>query len=359
MFKYINILLSNDAVSFCYYKNSNDSKLISLKNLKKVIAFATKNNLKINFIYNNQQLPDEYEKIIQTTDHSKIIPIENFSPESLMIINYKNDKQIESLKDGENNYILRLEKKYINNLNDIIKSLIGKFKRLNLILLDIDKYNDNDLSDYNKQLKLLYNIIKPEYKNGNLFELNFVTDRILLSKMKNCNAGIDHITYAPDGRFYICPGFYYDETEDDFVIEKEGNIEIKNQYLFDIKNAPLCSKCDAFHCIRCVYLNQRSTLEVNTPSKQQCLISHYEREISKNLLNSLCNYEPFNKMSEIPNISYTDPIEIFLQPKKNPNERIIQKSNVKDNKDSNEKIIDLLNQLLINQKTIIELLSKK
>ena len=126
-----------------------------------------------------------------------------------------NKTQMSNLSKNKNrNIILRLDKKSINDLNTIILSLFNKFKRLNLVLLDMEEYTKDDINKYEKQLNELISVIISEYKKGNDFEINFLTDRLLLNKFNNCKAGIDHITIAPNGKFYTCPGFYYNNEND-------------------------------------------------------------------------------------------------------------------------------------------------
>ena len=102
------------------------------------------------------------------------------------------------------------------------------------------------------------------------------------------------ITVAPNGMFYICPSFYYDErmgidnlmhykhpSSDRYVGDLESGLGISNSALLDLQHAPLCRNCDAFHCNRCVWLNQKLTLDINTPSHQQCVMSHVERNAGR------------------------------------------------------------------------------
>lgn len=131
--------------------------------------------------------------------------------------------------------------------------------------------------------------------------------------MNNCNAGYETITVAPDGRFYICPAFYYGDKCDCGSLS-DGLI-IKNPQLYKIEYAPICRKCDAWHCHRCVWLNSKKTLEINTPGHIQCVMSHIERNASRNLLVGLREICDFLPETNIPELSYLDPFE------KNDNEK--------------------------------------
>jgi len=126
----------------------------------------------------------------------------------------------------------------------------------------------------------LKNTVKEAFVQGLLPQINLLTDRILLDKMNNCNAGIENITLAPNGKFYVCPAFYL-ENENDSVGDLVTGINIKNKYLYQLQNAPLCRKCDAYQCKRCVWLNRKTTREVNTPSHEQCVVAHIERNAGR------------------------------------------------------------------------------
>ena len=143
------------------------------------------------------------------------------------------------------------------------------------------------------------------------FEINFVTDRWLLTGMNNCEAGIKHITVAPNGKFYICPAFYY-ENQEDYFGDIASDFEIKNAQLLEFDHAPICRICDSFHCKRCVFLNKKTTLEINTPSSQQCIVSHIERNFSKHILDSLQTLNKFSTLNKIEAIDYLDPLELII-----------------------------------------------
>ena len=140
---------------------------------------------------------------------------------------------------------------------------------------------------------------------------NLLTDRMFLDKMNNCNAGDESITLAPDGKFYICPAFYLDGSK--AVGDLENGLDIKNRQLYRLDHAPICRKCDAWQCRRCVWLNRKTTLEVNTPSHEQCVVAHIERNASRRLLKEIRTLGEFLPEKEIKEIDYLDPFDIIKQ----------------------------------------------
>jgi CXXX repeat peptide maturase len=128
--------------------------------------------------------------------------------------------------------------------------------------------------------------------------------------MNNCDAGIANITLAPNGKFYVCPAFYYNDADDD-IGDLEKGLDIKNAQLFHLEYAPLCRICDAYQCRRCVWLNRKTTLEVNTPSHEQCVVSHLERNQSRLLLERLRQETSFKSDADMKEIDYLDPFDIL------------------------------------------------
>ena len=131
----------------------------------------------------------------------------------------------------------------------------------------------------------------------------------MLTKPNHCNAGIENTTLAPNGKFYVCPAFYYSNPGDS-VGDLLNGLDIKNQQLYKLDHAPLCRHCDAYHCRRCVWLNHKTTYEINTPSHEQCVVAHTERNMARKLLAAIREKAEFMPEVEIKEINYTDPFEV-------------------------------------------------
>ena len=68
------IQLDDTSTSYCHYENpKRKENLIGLDTLKSGILFAMKENLMIQFVYPDYELPQEYKDAIETIDHSKIV----------------------------------------------------------------------------------------------------------------------------------------------------------------------------------------------------------------------------------------------------------------------------------------------
>ena len=318
MLQYLIIQLDDTSVSYCHYDNpKKECNLISLDNLKAGILFAMKENLMIQMVYPDYQLPEEYEATIETIDHVKIKPITQSTDANVVVIDSWND--LDSLKaDKEIAYVLRTGKVSFFECYSRLLPILDEVSRLNVVIKDVESFTDDDFAQYKTILDEIASKVKDCYEKNHAVQLNLLTDRMMLDKMNNCNAGWESITLAPDGRFYVCPAFYLADEEEDFGLGKakysvgdlKNGLDIKNPQLYRLDHAPLCRKCDAYQWRRCVLLNRKTTYEINTPSHEQCVMAHVERNASRDLLESIRTLGTFLPDKEIKEINYLDPFDI-------------------------------------------------
>lgn len=270
-----------------------------------------KENLNVQIVYPDYEIPDEYKVLIDTVDHADIVS-SNCADLGLrenaevITFNTLNEMRGYPLKSGSA-YVLKIDiDSFIENV-DSFKSILPKVDRLNVVFINPENFSDDKQQLYSKALDKLAESVVEEYKNSRSTQINLLTDRIMLNDMNNCNAGTESITIAPDGKFYICPAFYLNGEK--AVGDLSSNLEIPNPQLYRIDHAPICRICDAYQCRRCVWLNKKLTLEVNTPSRQQCVMSHVERNASRGLLSKIRKIGTFLPEKEISEINYLDPFD--------------------------------------------------
>ena len=187
-------------------------------------------------------------------------------------------------------YVLRIDKFTLFSQVDNVCALLSQVDRLNVVLTDVETFSDEDFVVYKKVLNKLAVAEETACLNSKNIQCNLLTDRMMLDRMNNCGAGDTTITLAPDGKFYICPAFYLENQEDALgdlkhsIGDLDNGLDIKNSQLYKLDHAPLCRHCDAYQCKRCIWLNRKLTYEVNTPSHEQCVMAHLERNASRNLL---------------------------------------------------------------------------
>lgn len=322
MLTYLIILLDDTSVSFCHYDVAGkESHLIDIETLRRGIVWAMKENLNIQFVYPDYHLPEEYRTVIETIDHTKIGPVgcgerldvivtEDISGEgdTLSIVGNEADMN-ESCT-----YVWRTTLKELNQqVNDVLTAL-SSIRRLNLVMTGIETWKQEEYDCYKDILNMLVDGVLELFKQGKNPQLNILTDRLSIGHMNNCGAGESSVTLAPDGRFYICPAFYNGQHDDGVnkgLSIETGVLTIPNQQLYRLDYAPICRVCDAFHCRRCVWMNERLTYDVNTPSHQQCVVAHLERNASRRLQQKMLAVGiRMEETKEIPEVDYLDPFEL-------------------------------------------------
>ncbi len=315
--QYLVILLDDTSVAYCHANNPlTERHLMPIDTLKKAILFGMKQNLMIQYVYPDYELPAEYAEVIESIDHVKIgrdVKVYNGVP-----VHAEGKTAVLRLTIGE-----FIEKQYD------IAALLPQVERLNISLTDIETFKDDQIEAYKKALdtlaKVAGNLLISSAKTDSEKSVgcvNIITDRLSLKEMHNCDAGVGNITVAPNGKFYLCPAFYYDEKmgvsnrmnhakpeSTRSVGDLDSGLNIPNKQLLQLDHAPLCRHCDAYHCNRCIWLNDRLTMDANTPSRQQCILSHLERNATRTLQLSL-QQKGIQAGSEIPEISYLDPFEV-------------------------------------------------
>lgn len=316
MLKYLIVQLDDTAPSFCHYPNDRKERtLIPLETLKKALVWGMKENVIFQFVYPDYELPEEYKSAISSVYRADIVssgnPDKALSEDADIVVldSWKDGKYVEVRKDTA--YVVRATFAELLANVGALKSLLTKVDRLTVMPLDVESYTDSMNGDYSALLDSLADTVRDEFVKGHAVQFNLLTDRILLDKMNNCNAGVETLTLAPDGKFYVCPAFYL--CEDGYAVgDIENGPRIPNQQLYTLGRAPVCRECDAWQCRRCVWLNRRLTLEVNTPGHQQCVISHLERNASRELLKSLKEKGILINRDEISLVDYLDPISKFV-----------------------------------------------
>ena len=311
--QYLMIVLDSSAPSFCYYEAAtHNRKVIPFEMLERGIEFAVNKSLGITAIYGTETLPDEHRQLLDAVAHIRILPYRdgvNFTGNDLVVLDASRDASFpyRLLEQEITHLTLAIHLSDAGKMYSFIENNHCFLRRLSVVFKGLETADECMLNDFRLALQrlrpLLFNILSKE----RFPEIGFATDRMFLGEMNNCNAGVTHVTLAPDGKFYICPGFYHDSVLP--VGSLEDGIQIKNPQLLAYSHAPICQRCDCYQCKRCVYLNRRTTLEANTPSHQQCVASHHERNLSGWVLRKFQNQGMMEDLPEIPPLFYLDPME--------------------------------------------------
>jgi CXXX repeat peptide maturase len=272
-----------------------------------------KENLMIQFVYPDYELPEDYKKTIESIDHSKIVSSlceDNSLRGDADVIILHDWKSISFYPfEKDQCYAIRTSKDDFFDRHLLLKNVIGNVAKLNVVITDIEDFSEDDFVKYKQCLLSISEYVEKLLIEGNTPQFNLLVDRIQYSSMNNCDAGWKNVTLAPNGKFYVCPAFYY-EDENDSIGDLEQGLNIKNKQLYRLDHAPICRHCDAYQCKRCIWLNRKTTLEVNTPSHEQCVVSHLERNASRELLERCLKKNMSLTRQTIKEISYLDPFDI-------------------------------------------------
>ena len=304
MIKYAVILLDDTSTAYCHAGNPLvESKLMPKKILKEAIFWCMKENLNIQFVYPDYELPNEYLSIIDSVDHADI---KHLVEADVTVFDGWEELNINNLKSPS--IVLRLTKKELLGKHERYQEILNYDGHVSIVITDVEEFTANDFDEYQKLLGKLAISAASQALRGRLPQINILTDRMYLSAMNNCDAGNESIAIAPNGKFYACPAFYYDDENNNIGSLCDG-LEIKNGQLYKLNYAPICRNCDAYQCRRCIWLNKKMTLEVNTPSHEQCVLSHIERNSARDLLNSIRGSVDYLPDIIIEEIDYLDPLK--------------------------------------------------
>lgn len=306
MIKYAIILLDRTSIAFCHAENPySERQLMNLETLRNAIVWCMKENLRIQFVYPDYKLPQQYYDVIDTIDHADIKHLES---SDVAVFNGLKDL----CETKAHSIVIRVSKDELFEDYDRIISFLKPQIHISIVITDIDKFTSEDFNKYHTFLSNLSLYAEKLILESKMPQISILTDRLALSSMNNCNAGDESITIAPNGKFYVCPAFYY-EDENDSVGSLSDGLQIKNNQLYKLTYAPICRNCDAYHCRRCVWLNRKTTLEVNTPSHEQCVISHIERNFGRELLYKIRKHGDFLPGTDIKEIDFLDPFDNLIK----------------------------------------------
>ncbi|WP_346939904.1 radical SAM peptide maturase, CXXX-repeat target family [uncultured Clostridium sp.] len=306
-YRYIQIMISDNIVPHCDYRNIyRNNEIMDEDTIKRAMEFSINNGYEIVFL-------GEPPKSIEIKNPSVIYITGEDDKKQRSSEQYIDiyDNEVKCSAENIKNCVLLINKDNIKNLSTLIEKLLKNKERINLVLEGTDKWTEEEINEYGNELDIITELIVEECKKNNYVEVNVLTDRLNSYKHCNCTNGSKTITLAPNGKFYICPAFYFNNPGDSIGNLDRGIIN-ENESLMHGEKSSLCKQCDAYQCKICKFMNKKLTEEYVAPSKIQCLISNYERNKSKELQKKLIKsgLEVSNKI--MGDINSLDPLENFL-----------------------------------------------
>ena len=267
--KYLFFIIHNNMIPHCMYDTDDLNYEMKEDVFKEGLKYAHDNNMipvflgdpgdllcrkeanKVHILISNEKgyvARNEVEEVIPVIDtHDFYEP--SFA-ESCILLIYKDN-------------IVRL-KEYVDQL---YRS--ERCRRINIIKKDLFNWDDTDLNEYDCVLQDLYSWSQNSSISINIFDY--------LEERTFCDAGRNEFTLAPNGNFYICPGYYFND-KNNTIGNLSTGIRVLDQELFEIQKSKKCLQCDAKQCIRCSFINYKKTKMINVPASIQCNVSELENQ---------------------------------------------------------------------------------
>jgi CXXX repeat peptide maturase len=310
-------VVAQDAPSFCHYAEMPVTReapsLMPYPILQALLRWCEQRNVALNFLHGGDPLPAEHDAAIENAGHARIVPVSLAAryPEAVLVAGPRDYQSLIELSPNRSRVlILRADVATLPQLPQLIATALPRSRRVNLLLERPDLFGEEDFSAYRAALADIAETLRDHYLGGRARELNVLSDRLMLSAPNDCGAGERHLTVGTDGQFYLCPAFFHARDQEYVSGSLETGPRKRNPELFGRGRAPICRECDAFQCKRCLYLNREATLEINTPSREQCVLAHLEREASIHLRRKLVrDNEAFRRFREPPDLEFFDPFE--------------------------------------------------
>jgi radical SAM peptide maturase (CXXX-repeat target family)/CXXX repeat peptide maturase len=271
------ILPSDDAVVHCSYTRRHpDARLLDEDDLQNGLRYAREHFCRPVILQ-----PESGERLDLTSDWDPISIVSARSKHAAAGDILVFDNHVDQ-GDSCDNSILLVDAGNIDQLATLVRSLLRRAKRINLVLRGIEGLNDATAGEYERQLGAVAEELLVATQDGAEREVSVLTDRLHLTSAEDCGAGVHTVTLAPNGRFYLCPGFYHNDPAESVGSPSEG-VDPQTVDLCRRRHAPLCVSCDAFQCRRCLFTSHSQTLHYNVPGRDQCVMSHVELKVTARL----------------------------------------------------------------------------
>lgn len=262
----VDILLDSASPAVCGYSKSDIAERMDAGTLRRFADARGDLNVDVNVIY-----PTETDKNL--AEILSKIPHRPIMPESGSIYRVAERYFITALSFEE----------FQRDPLGAIDHLLPQADRINIMLHDYAGFNPEA---YRTALLALKEHVMPLWLAGHKLRLNILTDPASLRRPKDCTAGSQSVTLAPNGRYYLCPAFYYNDP-DDHIGTVETGWHIPAPELLRRDHAPVCRSCRLNACTRCLFDNRHTTAELNTPSYEQCRKAEIEMAVSRIFFNEL------------------------------------------------------------------------
>lgn len=274
--KYINFITSDGITPHCGYISKNDvNNHMSNAVIDKGLAFCYEYNLIPMFLGKCNHNLDANNKM-----HFNLLSSRETIAQHNVISIY--DSVIDNVVADSGVAILLINLSNLNEVFELCQKLALSKTRVNLFIQDIEKWKENDYNIYEKQVRKIGDLIIDGFKKNKKFNINIISDFFDKNHSKECGAGITTISLAPNGKFYLCPAFYFDDPENFIGTLDDGIVDIDKKFL-SRNDSPVCAMCDSNNCTRCLFINKKMTRELHIPPINYCRVNTINRNVAKDV----------------------------------------------------------------------------
>lgn len=277
--KYLHFILDCEAPPYCNYTTKTIEEEMSQATFDKGMSFAKKTHMIPVFVGN----PDGYLRGADKYKvHVRIDWQEKFENECDNPIEFRipvttcektNAHYSKTYQIG----VLLVNRGSISCLSKTIKDISHLFSRINIIKTDVLSWTDSDVEDYKAELKTIRDKL-----DNSIYGISIFDDALSGGTMSACKAGISEYALAPDGKFYLCPAYYF---------ANEFNVGDLHTGIHNVFESQLekrvyneCENCNAKNCLQCSFERYVNNMTVCIPCTSQCIIAKAEIESIKELL---------------------------------------------------------------------------
>lgn len=155
-------------------------------------------------------------------------------------------------------------------------------RRLTIIPRGIESFSDEDFEVYGEQLGLVldYVVSCGGELSVDIFDKGSLYEAFDISYAKGCGCGTTSFAVAPNGKLYVCLGFYYQDAGLS-VGDLDKGFDFGWGAQFEDGYSDECGRCRNSKCHRCVYLNKMLTNEYSVPADVQCRVGALESKLHR------------------------------------------------------------------------------
>lgn len=271
--KYLYFIISDNITSHCMYSSSPKSDTTISKDILLMgLEYAHRNSMIPVFLGDpGILLPDNEARklhILITEPDKEYVPksvVEKYIP-VLDLSNY----QIQTVA---NICIFKLKQNDILKLETVLLDLSKQYARINIIKESLGEWSHEAVAAYQTILEKIHSNQKLKHTSINLFD-----DKALAN---DCCSGISDFALAPNGKLYICPGYYFNGYQP--IGSLDSDMNIKELGVLKREKSPQCKTCLNTSCMRCSLDGMKKTKMMNLPSTVFCEIANIENTFRRNL----------------------------------------------------------------------------